>query len=644
MPTFDLLARLRRPALACAVAAVVVRLGTLAVAWVSNPLLRRPQLDALVYAAWARDIAGGDWLGREGLIDGLPFFFNPLYAYLVAPFLHGTPDMVYPVEPILQELAPRLLAVLVFQCLLGGVTTWLSARVATELCGRLGGWIAGIAVAFSTALVHLDHHLAVSGTAAFLVAGTLHSLLPRREGDERVLLGARGPVATALWLGLGALARPIPLLVVPFALWWHVRRSPAGLRAGAVFLLVFGLTATPTFVRNLVVADAAHVYTAAGGVNIHLGNNPLARRARSMVTTEFRFGPREMHQDARRQMQLDLGLPDDAPPSWSEVSSYYRDLARREFTDHPGESLVHYLHKARWFVSPVEVPSSANLASDLHFTPWLRIAFVPTALLAGLGLVGLVLTFRREEFLCAAGATALAHWATLTLVFPLSHYRSPAIPALAVLAAAVVTQVVGWWRGGAQRRALVTVFACAAVVGVGALPPEPDALRVQGLMTRALIHRDQMLVPADDDPEVAARLRREAAGRAADLARQAMAVHREDVPYEKGLPAAHFLLAELAHELGDLPESIRQMELGLALERRNVRGRIALSCAYQYQGRLEDALREARRAVADAPGMVRAVQRLAEVLLALGRSSEAAPYVRALRDAGHPVGTSCDAE
>lgn len=642
MPTFDLRGLLRRPLVPCTVLAVVLRLGTLAWAWTHSPILRRPQLDAFVYLGWARDIAGGDLAGREGVIEGLPFFFNPLYAYAIAPFLRGAPELQYPVEPILDELAPHLLAILVAQCLLGGATTWLTVRTASHHLGRLGGWVAGIAVACSTSLVHLDHHFAVSGLAAFLCAGFLHSMLPRLEGDGRRYLGARGPMASALWLGLGALARPIPLLVLPIALLWYARRSPVGWRAAAVLLLVFAGTAVPTLSRNWLVAGQPHLYTAAGGVNIHLGNNPLARTSRSMATHSFRFGPLDMHEDARRHMQSTLQLPE--PPSWGEVSTYYRDEARREFAEHPWDSFVHYLNKARWFCSPVEVPSSASLESDLAYTPWLRAAFVPTGWLAALGLIGVVLLWRRPEVVVAPAGMLAAHVATLTLVFPLSHYRSPAVPALAVLAAGVAVHVLERWREGRVRAALLPVGCAVVVAIVGALPPQPNELRVNGLMVRAFSYRDITTYPQSPDPEVDVRLREDARQRARELAAFAMEVHRTEAPSEMGLAAAHFLLAELAHAERDIQASIRHMETGLSIESRNVEMRIALSCAYQYVGRLDEALAQAERAVRDAPRMPVAVQRLAEALVAKGRRRDAEPYLDALRRAGVPMGDSCAGE
>src|SRR5205823_2134333 len=77
-----------------------------------------------------------------------------------------------------------------------------------------------------------------------------------------------------------------------------------------------------------------------------------------------------------------------------------------------------------------------------------------------------------------AGSIALAHWAMLTLVFPLSHYRAPAIPALAILAAGAIAAVL---QAEAGRRAVIAAaIACiaAATAVIGAVSPQPGAQRM----------------------------------------------------------------------------------------------------------------------------------------------------------------------
>ena len=436
MPFSDVLRDPRhRPLLVCAAAAALVRGAASWQAFTASPLVHRPQLDALFYASWALDIAGGDVLGRGGAVGGQPLFLNPLYAYVLAPFALAAGKGLIP-------------WVLGFQALLGGATTALAADTARRLFGTAAAWTAGVAVALSTALVHLDTHLSVSGLAAFLAAGAVWcAALPARDCDR--LGGAHGPLAAGLWLGLGALARPITPLVLPFHAWLLARRaSPGRRRAIALAVVVtFGLTALPSLLRNGLVSGEWAVYTRASGANVYLGNSEAARRHRTMSSGgRFRFNPFQMHEDVRQHLAPRLG-PD---ATWGEISDTLQRDAVAEMLRAPAAATAFLVHKARWFATPREVPSSANLAVDREFAPLLRLGCVPSWLIVAVGGLGLLLHVRRSDVLLGVGAPALAHVAVLTLVFPLSHYRSPALPAAAVLAGGAVAWALGAW--AARRR------------------------------------------------------------------------------------------------------------------------------------------------------------------------------------------------
>jgi tetratricopeptide (TPR) repeat protein len=184
-----------------------------------------------------------------------------------------------------------------------------------------------------------------------------------------------------------------------------------------------------------------------------------------MITDDFRFAPVEMHEDARQRVGFALGRD----PTRSEVSAWYRGAALREWIDAPGDSAAFFAHKLRWFLSPAEPPSSADLATDTERVPWLRAACVPTWLLAALAIVGAWLGGRDRALLLGAGGLVVAHAVTCMLAFPLSHYRAPAIPALAILAGVGVAEVLRGAkrdRNGAIRLLLIGTIAAW-------FPPQP---------------------------------------------------------------------------------------------------------------------------------------------------------------------------
>jgi hypothetical protein len=196
---------------------------------------------------------------------------------------------------------------------------------------------------------------------------------------------------------------------------------------------------------------------------------------RAMFTDEFRFSPREMHEDAKFRVASELGRE----PSRSDISAWFADRASAELREHPGASLAWYGEKLRWFFSPEEPASSADLDYDRTLTPLLGLAFAPTWILAAFAVAGAVLCRARRDLLLGPGALVLAHVAACTLSFPLSHYRSPAVPAMAVLAGCGVAAALAGLKSGRGRDAGVLVVVAAATAVVGAVGSQPAYRRDQ---------------------------------------------------------------------------------------------------------------------------------------------------------------------
>lgn len=591
-----------RPAIVCALAALAVRLVVVLDAWASNPFVRSKQLDGAFYLAWAADIADGDLLGRGGVIRGEPFLFNPLYAYVLAPLAHLLRDGHLPV--------------LLLHAVLAAGTTGLTAAAARRFLGRGAAWTAGVLVAFSSVLAHLDAHVAVSELAAFLVAGACFACAPARSGDAP---WAHGPAAGGLWLGVAALARPITPIALPFVAWLHARRAPPGrkLRAALVTAAAFAATAAPTFVRNWTVADEPALWTAAGGINFHLGNNYEARRFRSMGTKAFRFSPTQMHDDARAYIQRTTGRR----LSRGDVGRWFRDAALREIANAPWDSAVHYLRKVGWFFGPVEVPSSASLAMDRSFQPWLVIAFVPTWLVAALALAGAWLGRRNDGLLLGPGAIAGAHVVVLVMVFPLSHYRSPAIPALAVLASAAVVSGAAALRGGRPRDVAGGAAALAFALAIGWLPARPDTMRARDAAVLAMLHRDR----GEYDLAEAS-------------AREAIRIYREEWPGATEPSLYWSALAEFQMRGGKWDDALASLDRAHTIDPNDAFAWIQRSLVLERRGDLVASEAAARRALALSPDEPPVWGRLGEVLSRFpARSAEAADLLAAAVRAGAPV-------
>jgi 4-amino-4-deoxy-L-arabinose transferase-like glycosyltransferase len=445
--------RLANPAAACAALTALVRGLTAWQAWSRNPAAAHPRLDGAYYMEWAADIARGDVLGRGGTIGGEPFLLNPLYPYVIAPLVRIFGETTAPV--------------LALQVVLAAATAGLAAAAARRFSGNAAAWIAGLATAFSASLAHLDANVAISGLAAFLVAGTCFACAP---GGGR----GHGPVAAGVWLGLSALARPVALFAIPFVAWLFARRAEgrrARVRAALLVAAPVALLAALPFVRNAAVSGEAVVYTASNGLNLHLGNNPAARRQMAMQTDDFRFEPREMYDDTKYRVAMALGRE----PTRSEISSWYAGLVGQEWREHFAASAAWHANKLRWFFGPVEAPSSADIRLDRVLVPWLAIAWLPTWLLAALALGGAVACRDRRDLLLGPGAVVLAHVVVCTLAFPQSHYRAPAVPAMAVLAACGLVAAATGLSDGRRGPAATLALASAVAAIAGFVPPQPLA-------------------------------------------------------------------------------------------------------------------------------------------------------------------------
>ncbi|MCE9634620.1 MAG: tetratricopeptide repeat protein [Planctomycetes bacterium] len=596
MTRFGLRRRLvARPAWGCAAVAFFFRLAMLAQSWTTNELVRDPVLDGTVYLRWAREIAQGDVLGRRGAAAGEPWLLNPLYAYVLAPFA--------------AIFASPLLPVLVAQAILGAGAAALTAGAASRMFGRSAAsrtfgrsaaWTAGLLVTFAMPLAQLDAHVAVAELAAFLVAGACFACAPALPDDRP---SAHGPVAAGLWLGLGALARPITPLALPFVAWHLARRSGRPLRTAVTVVAVFAACALPSLLRNWTVSGEPVVYTASGGVNAYIANNEASRTFRGMTAPGIRFHPVWMHEDAKAEVARAL----EHDPTRSEISSWYWRRTIDAAVAEPLATASHLFHKARWMLSPTEIPSSASLAVDLVSTPRLAMAFVPAWLIVSLGVAGLWMQRRRADVLLGVGAVALAHWAVLTVVFPLSHYRAPALPAFAVLAGGAIAAVLAAPEGRRARALTWTLVVAVAAAIAGAVDPRPDSLR----------SRDFLVVGS----------RALDAGRLEEAeahARAAIDAVHEDRGPDVEHPLAWTFLGDVLLARGRLVESRTALDRALSLDPSDAMALVARSRLSERMGDLRAAERDARTATELRPNHGPGWRRLADVLASVpGRAAEA---------------------
>ena len=163
------------------------------------------------------------------------------------------------------------------QALLGGLASALVVLLAAQVVSPRGALAAGLLHAFSPTAIAYVPVLASENLAAPLAVGALLCLGASRRNRETRWWAL---VASGFLLGLHLLVRPAGAYFVPgfllIAACAHKGRS-ASVRAPVVLVCVLVLTLAPWLIRNHLIGLGATTLATAGGSDLWMGNNDLAR-------------------------------------------------------------------------------------------------------------------------------------------------------------------------------------------------------------------------------------------------------------------------------------------------------------------------------------------------------------------------------
>ena len=559
-----------------------------------SALLSVPVGDGEAYDAWAREIAGGNWLG------GLRFYQAPPYAYLAG---------------VVYRAGAGWLGLLVLQALLGAASCVLIADAGASFFGRRAGAFAGTLLALYAPAVWIDGSIektVLDGVLLALLLALAGRNLTRPRAGNAALMGAA--------LGLLALTREnlivlAPLLVIagrgsiPSAArsagGGRPRRSKLDDHPGLLLALGFLLAVAPASARNLVLSRGPSPSRHQLGVNLFIGNNPHA----DGLYRPLRVGRGDgLHEqlDATELAEADLGRR--LGPA--EVSGYWRSRALGWIASEPAAFARLFVHKLRLVFHDREWMDSLSyeaLRSRSRVLGWLGGPMRFGSLLA-LAAAGMALCWgeRRRLWLPYACIPLIA--ASVALFFVFARFRFSLVPFLALFAGAALSH------GGAMARAPRLL----ARAGAAAL--------AAALLAFAPVEAEERPVASSWNNLAAALQRR---GRAAE-ALEALQLAFADCPdcpltlFNLGLG----LLGEGRTEEGamHLAQAAR-LEPDLA-----ARARLAMGSALAREGRLAEALGELRAAHAADPRDPDVLAALAKGLRQAGRTVEAeAAYREALR-------------
>ena len=433
----------------------------------TSPLVDVVMGDSAVYDRWAREIAAGDWIGKE------VFFQAPLYPYFVA--------VVYSL------FGPSTWALRGVQMVIGALSCAVLATAAGKWFSPRVGWVSGILTALYAPAIFYDGLIQKEVLALFLV-GVLVLLLALFEERGRWWMAAGMGAA----LGLLALTRENGLILVPIVtIWLFLRDSrdkehskpessttsePNAAHKGrryittgtatsrgwtlAVFALGLTLVLAPVGVRNQVIGGRFLLTTSNMGSNLYIGNQPGAR-GYYLPLKEWRAEARFEQQDAKDLAEQGTGRT--LTPG--EVSRYWLGRTLTHIAAHPGEWVA--LLSRKWFMvwnasEHMDTESIEAYAEESWVLKALNMV-LHFGLIVPLAAAGIWLTRAQWRRYAVWYAMVLGLAGSIALFFVFGRFRFPMVGLLIPLAAAGIVALIEHVRATNFRPVAASVIIMALV-------------------------------------------------------------------------------------------------------------------------------------------------------------------------------------
>jgi Flp pilus assembly protein TadD len=392
-------------------------------------------LDSRFYEELARSVLAGNALPAGALT------FNPLYPLFLAV--------------VFKLFGEGLVAPRIIQLILGLCTVALMYGAGARITegprvGRPSSRAVAVIAAAMTILyaqfVLYEGMLLSTAIEVFLLAACFALALsldedvrgerPLKVGPWKVSPWASGLVLGAL-CGAGALGRPnlFLLLVAALPIWLFLRnrRKRRGLSAAALFLAGAALFLAPPILYNASSTGRFVPVTAHGGINFYIGNLPGSAGVYH-PPSDMRTDMRGLIDDAKAKAEAATGRSMTQP----EVSDFFLQKALDNIKGDPAGWLRLLAKKLLLFFNGTEVPDVPNVFFYEQACGVMKLLVLPFALIAPLGLCGLVALFRSGRnrsivsiFLGCALVSVLPFFVNV-------RYRLPAVPVLILLASVLV--------------------------------------------------------------------------------------------------------------------------------------------------------------------------------------------------------------
>jgi tetratricopeptide (TPR) repeat protein len=385
----------------------------------SGPYFDTPQIDALWHHNWAKEIAGGDWIGKE------VFFRAPLYPYFLGIVYALFGESFY-LSGLIQIIIGSLSCVLIFS-------------LAKKLFNPTIGIIASVIACFYAPLIYHDAELLIPVLIIFLDLTLILLLL-----NAEVRLKKRWWLLAGIALGFSAIARPNILIFVPFVLlwiclkFWRENRNRI-VSSGLFFLLGMILVTSPVTFRNWMVGKDFVLIASQGGINFFIGNNPISdgKTAKAAYVSL----PLEGYKDnvwitSIRLAEKSLGKK--LKPS--EISDFWFGQGFHFIKTYPLKYLQLLGKKLYYFWNSYEIEIIRNIyffsswSSVLRLLLWDHLLRFPFGIISPLAILGIILNAKFWKRFFLIYAFILSYMFSVILFFVTSRHRLPVVPFLIIFA------------------------------------------------------------------------------------------------------------------------------------------------------------------------------------------------------------------
>jgi dolichyl-phosphate-mannose-protein mannosyltransferase/tetratricopeptide repeat protein len=447
------------------------------------PLFDHLIVDSEFYDKWAQTIAAGDWMGGDRA-----FYYDPLYPYVLA--------VIY------RFFGHDLLAVRLFQVALGVTTCGLVAMIGRRVGGRAVGNLAALMLAVYKPAIFQEGEVEKTALGVFLITAAL--LLVMRTS-------IRARLASGICLGLATLTRGNMLLLVPLGVFYlltepgnskttasnaathasvKIRLLGQPGRSGAAFLLGVFMVLAPVAWRNHMVSGEWILSTSQAGTNFYTGNNP------DNSSGGYEFVPFVRPQTGFEESDFiaEAEARTGRKMSPGEVSSFWWVEGLKHIGAHPGFAARMFLQKVVLFWSDFELPDAWDMYFLSRYSPVLAMPLLGMGLLLPLAVLGAFAGFRKYRDVRLLTGYIVIYSVSVVAFFVFSRYRIHIVPALVVLAAALLPHVLEMVRGRDLRRGfaygaaavLIAFFSffCIRILGLGVKEYTQSYLNLAGLYSR----------------------------------------------------------------------------------------------------------------------------------------------------------------